>query len=143
MKHQLELPAGLDPANAGHHVFMSCVGRIPQAFDAQQNAIRLGSTPLITAETSWLYYTWLMEYQSDENRADKGDETMHIVRALQSEGSKNLEWLGNVPTEAILNIRRQGLASEVRGILGKGVSDLISINPHNFHRSADQVVANL
>lgn len=143
MKNQLELPPGLDPANAGHHVFMSCVGRMPQAFDAQQNAIRLGSTPLINAETSWLYYTWLLQYQSDGKHSDKGDETMHIVRAMQSERSKNLEWLGNVPTETILSIRRQGLALDVREILGKGVSDLISINPHNFHRSADQVVANL
>ena len=143
MERQLTLPPGLDPTIAGHHVFMSCVGRMPQAFAAQRNALNFGSTPLINAETSWLYYTWLLQYQSNQEPRHESGQSMHIIRALTSEADKNLEWLGNVPPNTILEIRKQGLAEDVRAILGKGVSDLIGINRNNFYRTADQVVGNL
>jgi hypothetical protein len=135
---------GLDSKVAGNHVFTSCLGRMPQAVAAQRNARHFGGTPLINAETSWLHYTWMLEYESAPVRGDEKERTsMHVVRALMSETGKNLEWLGNVPPETVLQIRKQGLAEEVRAILGHGVSDLIGINPDNYFRTADQVVENL
>jgi hypothetical protein len=68
---------------------------------------------------------------------------MHVVRALVSEANINLEWLGNVPPETVLEIRKRGLANELRQLLGQGVSNLIGINPDNYFRTADQVVDNL
>jgi hypothetical protein len=68
---------------------------------------------------------------------------MHVVRALVAEAHNNLEWLGNVPPETVLEIRRRGLADDLRELLGQGVSNLIGINPDNYFRTADQVVENL
>ena len=142
MKEQL-FP-NLDPTVAGHHVLKACVGRMPQAVAAQRNAQHFGGTPLINAETSWLYYTWMLEYEGAPSFDDeKHRTTMHVVRALVSETGNNLDWLGNVPPEAVLKIRQQGLADEVRAILSHGVSDLIGINPNNYFRTADQVVENI
>jgi hypothetical protein len=135
---------GLDPKVAGNHVFKACIGRMPQAVAAQRNAQHFGGTPLINAETSWLHYNWMLEYEGAPVRGDEKERTsMHVVRALMSETGKNLEWLGNVPPETVLQIRKQGLAEEVRAILGHGVSDLIGIKPDNYFRTADQVVENL
>ena len=68
---------------------------------------------------------------------------MHVVRALVSEAQNNLQWLGNVPPETVLEIRKRGLAGELRELLGHSVSNLIGINPDNYFRTADQVVENL
>lgn len=138
------LPPGMDSSIAGHHVLAACLGRMPQALWAQENAFHFGATPFINAETSWLYYTWLLEYEGNAVREDpQNRQSMHVVRALVSEANNNLEWLGNVPPETVLEIRRLGLAEEVRALLGRGVGDLIGINPSNYFRTADQVIENL
>jgi hypothetical protein len=43
----------------------------------------------------------------------------------------------------VLEIRKRGLANELRELLGNGVSKLIGIDPSNYFRTADQVVDNL
>ncbi|WP_287878559.1 hypothetical protein [Aquitalea sp.] len=135
---------GMDGANAGLHVFASSIGRMPQAMGAQQAANHFGGSPFINAETSWLHFTWLMEYQGVPREDDLTNRhSMHVVRALVSEAANNLEWLGNVPPETVLEIRKRGLADELRELLGNGVSNLIGINPDNYFRTADQVVDNL
>ena len=143
LKENNHFPA-MDKSNAGLHVFASSIGRMPQAMGAQQAANHFGGSPFINAETSWLHYTWLLEYQGAPREDDLTNRhSMHVVRALVSETTNNLEWLGNVPPETVLEIRKRGLAEELRELLGRGVSDLIGINPDNFFRTADQVVDNL
>ncbi len=135
---------GMNEANAGLHVFASNIGRIPQAFGAQQAANHFGGSPYINAETSWLHFTWLLEYQGAPSHDDLNiRHSMHVVRALVSEADNNLQWLGNVPPETVLEIRKRGLANELRELLGQGVSNLININRDNYFRTADQVVENL
>lgn len=136
----------MDPCkpNAGFHVFSTSIGRMPQAMGAQNAANHFGGSPFINAETSWLHYTWLLEYQGAPRQDDlTSRHSMHVVRALVSEAHNNLEWLGNVPPETVLEIRRRGLAEELRELLGHGVSNLVGINPDNYFRTADQVVDNL
>ena len=135
---------GMNDANAGLHVFASNIGRMPQAFGAQQAANHFGGSPYINAETSWLHFTWLLEYQGAPSHDDLNiRHSMHVVRALVSEADNNLQWLGNVPPETVLEIRKRGLANELRELLGQGVSNLININRDNYFRTADQVVENL
>lgn len=135
---------GLDNSIAGHHVLTGCLGRMPQAMAAQQNAFHFGGTPLINAETSWLHYTWLLEYEGSPVSGDaEGRQSLHVVRALAAEADNNLEWLGNVPPQVVLEIRKQGLADEVRALLGNGISQLIGVDPNNYFRTADQVVENI
>lgn len=130
--------------NAGYHVFAACTGRMSQAMGAQQTAYHFGGSPFINAETSWLHYTWMLEYEGKPRGDDISNRhSMHVVRALASEANNNLVWLGNVPPETVLEIRKRGLAEELRELLGRGVSDLVGINPDNYFRTADQVVENL
>lgn len=135
---------GLDPAVAGNHVFLACLSRMPQALATQQCASHYGGTPFIGAETSWHYFNWMLEYQGRAAPYTQADrQSMHIVRALSAEADNNLQWLGNVPPETVLQIRKAGLAEELRSLLGQGIAELISIRPDNYYRTADQVVDNL
>jgi hypothetical protein len=142
-KRQPAFP-GADASIAGHHVLSTCLGRMPQALGAQENALHFGGTPLINAQTSWQYYTWLLEYESTESPNNAARTTgMHVARALVSEVDQNLSWLGNVPPETVLAIRKSGLADDLRSLLSAGIGELIELNPTNYFRTADQVVANL
>ncbi len=135
---------GMDANRAGHHVLAACLGRMPQALAAQDYALHIGGTPYINAETSWRYYTWMLEYEGrPENTDPDHAKSMHIVHALTAERDNNLSWLGNVPPETVIEIRKQGAAEEIRALLGNGVSNLIGVNPGNYFRTADQVVENL
>lgn len=143
LKENTHFP-GMDGEHAGYLVFASSIGRMPQAFGAQQAAQHFRGSPFINAETSWLHYTWLLEYQGGRRDDDLTTRhSMHVVRALVAEAHDNLEWLGNVPPETVLEIRKRGLADDLRQLLGHGVSNLIGIDPDNYFRSADQVVDNL
>ncbi|PZO17055.1 MAG: hypothetical protein DCF26_10625 [Burkholderiales bacterium] len=129
---------------AGHQVIGACIGRMPQAMAAEDAAFQFGGSPLISAPTSWNYYTWLLEYQGATARNQAGSlEACHVARALTAEAGANLEWLGNVPPESVLEIRKNGHAEELRGLLSNGLSDLLKANPDNYFRTADQVVENL
>jgi len=135
---------GADQSVAGHHILGACLGRMPQAKAVQENARHFGGTPLINAETSWLYYTWMLEYEAATSPLDRRQsQSMHVARALVAESPNNLTWLGKVPPETVLEIRKHGLADEIRAILGHGIADLIAINPNNYFRTADQVIENL
>ncbi|EMN1929391.1 hypothetical protein RVV18_003837 [Burkholderia ambifaria] len=134
----------MDVACAGHHVLSACLGRMPQALAAQENAFHVGGTPLISSETSWRYYTWMLSYEGRRVTAEPERlESMHVVHALTAEQDLNLSWLGNVPPETVIEIRKQGAAEEIRAMLGHGVAGLIGVDPDNYFRTADQVVENL
>lgn len=54
-----------------------------------------------------------------------------------------MEWLGAIPGEALVEIRRAGALQEIRQVIGAGIEDIARAKPEGFHRSADQVVENL
>ncbi|WP_124370737.1 hypothetical protein [Pseudomonas sp. R2-7-07] len=90
------------------------------------------------------YFNWMLGYQGGVvDRPSDDRKSMHVMRALSAEVDENLEWLGNVPAETVLNIRRAGLAEELRYLLGHGVSELIKVRPENYFRTADQGVDDL
>lgn len=136
--------AGFDHSNPGDQIYGATVGRMPQALATKMSAQHFGSTPLISAQTSWNYYTWFAEYQAEKGDSGLHDpKSAHISRALIAQRDYNLSWLGNVPIDTVLKIRRNGQAEELRHLLSAGIDELISLRPDNYHRTSDQVVDNL
>lgn len=131
-------------SHAGLEVFSSCVGRMPQAYAAKKHAQSLGSTPYINADTSWLYYTWLIEYESLRFEVDHEDrKNLHMVHAISSGLQDGFSWLGNVPVKKIIELRRNNLMDEVRSVLSKGVSHLIYASEGNYTQTTQQVIDNV
>ncbi|WDJ94377.1 hypothetical protein [Xanthomonas campestris] len=128
----------------GNHLFAASAGRMPQALASQEVARHFGGTPFIGAETSWQYYKWFLDYESISSNEELQDrKSAHVTRALVAEGSRNLSWLGNVPPETVLEIRRNGHAEDLRKILSAGLDELILLKPDNYYRTSDRVVENL
>lgn len=128
----------------GMEIYSTCFSRMPQALSAKDNANQLGSTPFINAETSWLYYTWLLEYEASnyEVNAEKATD-LHMVHALSKGYQEEFSWLGNVPVDKIIELRRKGLLHEVRNTLSCGVSELICSSPSGYDRTMQKVIDNI
>lgn len=131
-----------NPQRAGDIVIPNFIGRMSQANDLLRRSLELRGTPLIDAETSWKYLNWKLEY--DANHTSSADLTpLHIVRGLQAAARGEMQWLGNIPPEALIEMRQQGATEELREILGRGVSDIAASDPANFFRTTDQIVENI
>lgn len=104
---------------------------------------RLNGLPIVDVPTSWQYLVWKMEYDAVRAERETGTCDLHVVRGLQELAGSEMEWLGNIPSDALIEIRREGAMDEIREMLGNGINDLINSNPDNFHRSRDEVFNNI
>lgn len=133
----------LGTKNPGVILANLAVGRMSVSNELLIKARRLRGTPLIDAPTSWQYLAWKMEYDSTEAGIATSTRDLHITRGLQGLANGDMEWLGHVPHEALIEVRQQGAMEEIREILGKGVDELTASNPLNYHRTRDQLFDNI
>ena len=119
------------------------LGRMSVSNELLVKSQRLNGTPIIDAPTSWQYLVWKMEYDAERVESQIGAHDLHVVRGLQDLSNNEMKWLGNIPPDALIDIRKQGAMDEIRDMLGKGINDLVNSNPNNFHRSRDQIFDNI
>jgi hypothetical protein len=132
--------AAISGANdAGSLVVAQCFGRMMQAADLITKSRSLSGTPLIEAETSWKYFNWKLEYDA----VSENDVPLHMVHGLQHAGHAKLEWLGDIPPAALIEMRKQGAAEEIRSVLSEGVAEIAEAQPTGFLRTADKIVGNI
>lgn len=122
-------------------IFNQCFGRMSQATDVSWKSSSLGGVPLIDAPTSWQYYNWSLEYGAERDATN--NVPLHISKGMQRLAETDMQWLGNIPPDALIDIRKQGALDEIRSMLSNGVDQVVSINPGNFFRSADKIYDNL
>ena len=119
------------------------LGRMSVSNELLIKSRRLNGSPIIDAPTSWQYLVWKMEYDAEQAENELQSENLHVVRGLSDLANGEMQWLGNIPPESLIEIRKEGAMDEIRNILGQGVNDLIEANPSNFHRSRDQIFDNI
>lgn len=119
------------------------IGRMAVSNEMLIKSRRLNGTPIIDAPTSWQYLIWKMEYDAERAESVLKSKDLHVVKGISDLSSGEMRWIGNIPPEALIELRKIGAMDEIRDILGKGVNDLIEANPANFHRSRDQIFENI
>ncbi|MCP1419868.1 hypothetical protein J3D47_004111 [Pseudomonas laurylsulfativorans] len=129
--------------NPGIILASQALGRMSTSNELLIKARRLRGTPIIDAPTSWQYLVWKLEYDSVLAGEADGLQDIHTVRGLQTLAANEMRWLGRVPPEALIEVRKSGALHEVRSILSKGVEELATANPTNFHRTSDLVFDNI
>lgn len=127
---------------AGQAVYLHLMSRFSQANDAFQRSLQLRGTPVIRAETSWVWYSQMLEYNAGNSEINSLCD-LHIARALNSTVKSEMPWMGDVPPDALIEIRRSGALDEIRCVLSEGLESLIEANPSNFYRTGDRVFDNL
>jgi hypothetical protein len=112
-----------------------------QATDLLLKSRFLSGIPLIDAPTSWEYFNWKLEYNSAIE--PESNIHLHMVKGLQRAAKTDEEWLGNIPPDAIIEMRKVGAFEEIRSVLSTGVNELSQANPTNFFRSSDKIIDNI
>jgi hypothetical protein len=129
--------------NAGTMVAAQAVGRMAVSNEVLIKAARLRGVPIIDAPTSWQYFVWKLEYDALRTERDRHLSDLHVMKGLQALAQNEMQWLGKVPHDALIELRRTGALAEIRQVLGKGVSELAAARPLNFYRTADQIFDNI
>ncbi|MBL7252166.1 hypothetical protein ACLD02_18005 [Alloalcanivorax sp. C16-2] len=147
LKEQLSKASGgfsglLGTDHCGAIVASNAAGRMATCNELLIKARRLQGTPVIDAPTSWQYFGWKLEYDAERVEGNDPKEALHVLRGLQHLAENEMTWLGNVPPEALVAIRKDGALAEIRQIIGQGVQELAEANPNNFHRTSDQIFEN-
>lgn len=119
------------------------LGRMSVSNELLVKSHRLNGTPIIDAPTSWQYLVWKMEYDAARAESELKSQDLHVVKGLTDLSNGEMQWLGNIPPEALIDIRKEGAMDEIRSILGKGINELIEANPSNFHSSRDHIFENI
>ena len=122
---------------------MQAVGRMGISNELLIKSRQLSGTPIIDAETSWMFLNWKLEYDSEKAQEYYNSENLHIIKGLTDLSQTDLPWLGNIPPEALIELREQGALEEIRNILGNNIKELISTNPTNCFRTRDQILFNI
>lgn len=133
----------LGTSNPGQILASQALGRMSTCNELLVKARRLGGTPIIDAPTSWQYFTWKLEYDAARTEQRDGLRDLHTIRGLQSLATNEMRWLGRVPSDALIELRKSGALDEVRTILSSGIEDLATANPQNFFRTSDRVFDNI
>lgn len=119
------------------------LGRMSVSNELLVKSRRLNGTPIIDAPTSWQYLVWKLEYDAVRAESELESQGLHVVKGLSDLASNDMQWLGNIPPQALIELRKQGAMDEIRNILGAGVNEIIEANPSNFHRSRDKIFENI
>jgi hypothetical protein len=123
-------------------VFMAIFSRFSQANDTFQRSKALSGTPIIQAPTSWTWYSWMLGLNSSEY-VDEKLVDLHISRAFETTVKNEMTWLGNIPNDSLIEIRKSRAIDEIRNVIGRGISEFVHANPQSFYRTGDKVFDNL
>lgn len=102
-----------------------------------------GGIPLIDAPTSWQYFKWKLEYDGERTSKNLNLPKSHILQGLNSLSKTNLQWIGKIPPEGLIEIRKSGAIDEIRNILSKGIDELVLSNSLDYEYTAKMVYENL
>ena len=133
----------LRTTNPGVIVASQALGRMSISNEILIRSRRLSGTPIIDAPTSWKYFTWKLEYDAEKASKEQNLKDLHILKGLQNLSENEMVWLGNIPKDSLIELRKSGALDEIRHILGKGVDSIAEANPHNFFRTTDQIFDNI
>lgn len=130
-------------SHPGEIIANMSLGRMATANELLIKSRRLGGVPILDAPTSWQYFKWKLEYDSKKMESITSLKDLHINKALQGLAGQDMQWIGNIPPQALIEIRREGAMDEIRHIISTDIHKLIELNPNSFHRTQDQIFENL
>lgn len=138
-----ETAKAMQTDNPGLIVSLLGVGRMSVCNELLIKSTKVGGVPLIEAPTSWEYFKWKLEYDSERTYPNQDYSKLHIVKGLNGLDDTKLQWVGKIPPEGLIELRKTGAINEVREILSDGIAELILANKLDFQSTSHKVFNNL
>jgi len=141
MKGQSKQLMGTD--NPGIIVSMLGLGRMSVCNEILVKATKVGGVPLIDAPTSWEYFKWKLQYDSERAHPHSDYSKLHTIKGLNGLSDTSLSWIGKIPPKGLIELRKNGAINEIREILSKGIDELVTANEFDFTETSYKVFNNL
>ena len=133
--------AQLRKLNLGKRVEVSIQGRMMQINEVLYKADKYSALPFMDAPTSFKYLTWKYEYGLENAKKDSiVNKDSLIINSLQK---SELVWLGKLPNEVLIELRKEGALQELREMLSKGVRDVETASEGDFDMVVEDVTNTL
>ncbi len=133
----------LGTQNPGIIVSLLGAGRMGVCNELLIKSLQIHGIPLIDAPTSWEYFKWKLEYDTERAFPNRDFGQLHLVRGLTQLDNTNLNWIGRIPPEGLIEIRKTGAIDEIRAILSNGIEELTKSNEFDFPSTSKRVFENL
>jgi hypothetical protein len=124
-------------------VSMLGAGRMNICNEILMKSSIIGGVPLIDAPTSWEYFKWKLQYDSERTHPNRDFSKLHVVHGINGLENTKLNWVGKIPPKGLIELRKTGAISEIREILSKGIDELVSANEFDFTETSHKVFNNL
>lgn len=124
-------------------VSMTGFGRMGVCNEILVKSAKVRGVPLIDAPTSWEYFKWKLEYDSERTYPNQDYVKMHIVKGLNGLDNSSLKWIGKIPPKGLIELRKNGAIDEIRDILSKGIDELVQAKEFDFTATSHKVFNNL
>lgn len=118
-------------------------GRMSVCNELLLRSAKVGGVPLIDAPTSWEYFKWKLEYDTERTFPEKDFSKLHVLKGLNGLNDTSLQWVGKIPPEGLIELRKSGAINEIREILSKGINELVLADELDFAPTSQKVFNNL
>lgn len=145
IENQLKGQSGqmLRTQNPGLIVSTLGLGRMGVSNELLLKSAKVGGVPLIDAPTSWQYFKWKLEYDGERTVESLNMTNTHILKGLNDLNYTSLQWIGKIPTDGLIEIRKSGAIEEIRKVLSQGIDDIALANHLDFDSTSKKVFENL
>ena len=133
----------LGTSNPGVIVAAMAFGRMSVCNEILIKSAKVNGIPLIDAPTSWEYFKWKLEYDTERTFPNEDFSKLHIVKGLEGLSNTNLKWIGKIPPKGLIELRKTGAIDEIRQILSKGIDEIVLSNELDFLTTSNKVLENL
>lgn len=133
----------LGTSNPGLIVAAMALGRMSVCNEILIKSAKVNGIPLIDAPTSWEYFKWKLEYDTERTFPNEDFSKLHIVKGLEGLSNTNLKWIGKIPPKGLIELRKTGAIDEIRQILSKGIDEIVLSNELDFLTTSNKVLENL
>lgn len=129
--------------NIGNIIRLSTYGRLIGLGAHLSDCGSFRSEPLFDAPNSWHMYLWKIRNESMKITSEysrRPDVDTMVVNAMQLD---NLKWLGRVPLDKLVLLRKNGELSELREVLRREILEIKSATEDELSEVAKQVEYNM
>lgn len=84
-----------------------------------------------------------MKYDAERTYLNQDFQNLHIIQGLDHVGNTPLQWAGEVPTDALIELRKTGTINKIRSILAKSIDDFVSADNLDFKETSHLIFNNL
>jgi Ca2+/Na+ antiporter len=121
-----ELSARLSQISDGEVVALAICERLGPQFHILDNAEALRASPLFSLPVHWHYFR--LNQQASQSDAEKGGLSPATLNMIEAMNNRRFHWLGNVPIDALAEMRKRGENEKFRARLRKYADELGNVS---------------